>query len=734
MKRIPVVLLIIYSILAAIYSIVTPIFEAPDESYHFEFIQHLAYTPELPVQDPKVKTPWFQEGGQPPLYYGLMAPIVRLTTSQYEPYPLATNPHAKIGYGAADINHNVYVHSVAETFPWQGVPLSVHLIRLLNIVFGACTVYAVYRTARLALPGKPGIAILAMALVALNPIFLFISGSINNDNPVTLLSVLAIWLMLLIVQRGFTMQRVALLSLVMALAVLSKVSGMLLYGTAGALLLLLLVKQRISFRQALIAGTLFIVAFAVVVGWWFFRNLRLYGDPTAMQSLLAFMETRHDPYTFGVMLSEMDGLRYSSWALFGWFNVLGPLWFITLMDVFTGLALVGGIVWGVRHIRLRNFEPFYPIGLLGLHFVIVFVAFIQWNRLIWATTGRLLYPAIASMSILIALGWYSLVEGRKSLRPLAAIPVVILLVVALLLPFTTIAPAYAPPSPVSALPADAIPADVTFEKIQVAGFRIDPAPVLPGGNLPITLYLSGEPDPRDLSLYLTVFDGAGQPVGKIDSYPGSGNLPTSAWIPGSLYADSYAIPISPAARGPAQFSVEFGWWDFATKTRIPATQADGKSLAALILRGGTLLAPAPATPPMVAQSAVFSGALRLNGYALAPADGALRAGETLQVTLNWEGLTRVYEDFTVFLHLETEDGKLVAQDDSPPLRGVYPTSAWAPGQPFAEMRQIQIAPGKVPPGTYRLALGLYRPDDLSRLPVDSGGDTLILRTKVQVKE
>ena len=64
---------IIFSILASIYSIVTPIFESPDELWHYPFVWRLARTWELPVQDPANPQLWRQEGGQAPLYYALGA-------------------------------------------------------------------------------------------------------------------------------------------------------------------------------------------------------------------------------------------------------------------------------------------------------------------------------------------------------------------------------------------------------------------------------------------------------------------------------------------------------------------------------------------------------------------------------------------------------------------------------------------------------------------------------------
>ncbi|MBI3738734.1 MAG: hypothetical protein HY258_06780, partial [Chloroflexi bacterium] len=62
-----------FVLLATIYSIVTPIFEAGDEVWHYPVVQSIARGNGLPIQDPAIKTLWAQEGGQPPLYYALSA-------------------------------------------------------------------------------------------------------------------------------------------------------------------------------------------------------------------------------------------------------------------------------------------------------------------------------------------------------------------------------------------------------------------------------------------------------------------------------------------------------------------------------------------------------------------------------------------------------------------------------------------------------------------------------------
>jgi hypothetical protein len=731
-RYIPAIILAVYITLASIYSIATPMFEAPDENYHFALIHWIAHNWDLPVQDPAYKTPWFQEGSQPPLYYLFSAVVARIIPTPYEAYPLAVNPHAQIGIGLARINHNFFVHTPTDSVPWNGIPLQFHLIRFLSVIMGAVTIYGVHRVARLSLPDSPGIALLAMGFTAFNPMFLFLSASINNDNLVTMLGTLAIWLTLLIVQQGFTWRHMGFLAVILALGSISKLSGLTLYVVAGSALIALLFKRRITWQQLIGAGLITIAAFMVLAAWWYVRNLQLYGDVTGLKMMIAIIEPRKELYTIGVMLNEMQGLRISFWALFGWFNVIGPDWFLILMDLLTGIALIGGIMWAWRILRDRQFDHLLPVGILGLQFLITFVSLINWTRQTPGTQGRLLFPAIAAIATLTALGWHMLLTWRtkRISQGLSFVPVALMAGVAILSPFLTIAPAYAPPPTVARLPDHVTAVNVRFDKISVLGFRMGDQPVYPGEALPVTIYYQGQPDSRDLSLYLTAFDQAGRLIGKIDSYPGGGNLNTGSFDPSVIYEDTYLLEITREINQPLQAAMEFGWWDLSTQERVNPVRDDGTALDSLILRGGSLLSYQPTPQPAIIQPAVFSGALRLNGFTFSPADGVIKSGDPLIVSLIWEGLTKVHEDFTVFVHLETPEGQPITQADAPPLSNTYPTSAWAVGHAFADEHVLRVS---APPGTYRVLIGLYRPTDFSRLPVDSGGDTVILQMPITVK-
>jgi hypothetical protein len=83
------------------------------------------------------------------------------------------------------------------------------------------------------------------------------------------------------------------------------------------------------------------------------------------------------------------------------------------------------------------------------------------------------------------------------------------------------------------------------------------------------------------------------------------------------------------------------------------------------------------------------------------------------VTLYWQTDGQVSGDYTVFLHL-LANGIFLTQADAPPLGGDWPTSAWIPGQPFADAHQFELPP-ELPPGPYSLYLGFYDPASDARL-------------------
>jgi hypothetical protein len=128
-----------------------------------------------------------------------------------------------------------------------------------------------------------------------------------------------------------------------------------------------------------------------------------------------------------------------------------------------------------------------------------------------------------------------------------------------------------------------------------------------------------------------------------------------------------------------------------------------------------------AVPPMAHQTSVeFAGQIRLLGYDVQPPTSNLQ----LPVTLYWQALNVPRADYKVFIHLfDPADEHIAAQHDAMPLNGQYPTSWWAAGEVVSETVTLDLK--DVKPGMYRLAVGLYEPETLTRLEaVEPGGQRL----------
>jgi len=112
-------------------------------------------------------------------------------------------------------------------------------------------------------------------------------------------------------------------------------------------------------------------------------------------------------------------------------------------------------------------------------------------------------------------------------------------------------------------------------------------------------------------------------------------------------------------------------------------------------------------------------AIRLDGYSVSST--TVRPGATLMVTLDWEATGQIGQDYSVFIHVVDQSGKIVAQSDSYPENNRYPTSKWQIGYVVADSHAIAI-PDTTPAATYQIQAGLYQYQTLKRLqPNDQNG-------------
>jgi len=124
----------------------------------------------------------------------------------------------------------------------------------------------------------------------------------------------------------------------------------------------------------------------------------------------------------------------------------------------------------------------------------------------------------------------------------------------------------------------------------------------------------------------------------------------------------------------------------------------------------------------------YANGVRLLGYDLAALnDGTegplpVESGQRLRVTLYWYPARPITDDLLVFVHVLDAAGHRLGQDDAPPVRAAYPSSAWRAGEVMADAHDLRVLPG-APPGAYRLRVGWETPDGRA-LDVVAGSDVV----------
>jgi len=138
--------------------------------------------------------------------------------------------------------------------------------------------------------------------------------------------------------------------------------------------------------------------------------------------------------------------------------------------------------------------------------------------------------------------------------------------------------------------------------------------------------------------------------------------------------------------------------------------------------------PAPATPLW----ANFADELIFHGYNLP--NTPARPGDTLPLTLVWEARRRPQTDYAIFVQVRDDQNNTLARADHQPYKALLPTSSWPAGTVLPETTWLSL-PLDLPAGTYKIYVGLYRPDTLERLPLlnDTSGENALILEPLSVR-
>ncbi|MBK8985695.1 MAG: DUF2723 domain-containing protein [Chloroflexi bacterium] len=266
-----------------------------------------------------------------------------------------------------------------------------------------------------------------------------------------------------------------------------------------------------------------------------------------------------------------------------------------------------------------------------------------------------------------------------------------------------LAPPFTPPDELDwqTVTAVTLPATPTMELTRPIRAQIGPAALLSADfpaqirpQQPFTVLLSGYGDPSGIQVVLL---GAGQTLPETTQYR-------------TIYRQSWRE------------------WPFTAARMVEGAGENGRYQLLLTRPDQTIICGwlQPVSAHCVLGEVVVSGAPLPEGVSnyddkialldVAIADKTLQPGGQLHLTLQWQGLAPMADNYTLFLQVLDAQDRIVGQVDAWPLQGTLPTSGWTPGQTLTDPHTIQLS-GDMPPGNYRLLIGWYRLADLRRLPL-----------------
>ncbi len=239
--------------------------------------------------------------------------------------------------------------------------------------------------------------------------------------------------------------------------------------------------------------------------------------------------------------------------------------------------------------------------------------------------------------------------------------------------------------------------------------------------------ISGVTD-ANYGISLRLHDASGKVWKSLDTQPGYGFQPTSAWQPGTLN-DAYTLDLPNDLPRDRTYALDVILYRIASRQEVGRTAIDGIQLdphdwRAIEPPAHNFTAPAMPHP----LDAVFGDQIQLLGY------GLKREGDVLKIDLAWKALRDITSNYKVFAHVyDPRTETIAAQWDAMPRDNAYPTSRWIANEVVTETLTIPMT--GVPPGDYRLAVGLYEP--AGRLPlsgttgIDAENRRVILAEKIR---
>ncbi len=473
-------LLAAFLLLSLAYHYSVPLFEAPDETSHIEYLAFLHHNRALPRHGTDPDVPG--EGIQPPLYYVMTWPLFAAVSEEgLDLYLALHNVNWRLyGHEPSEISElaNPLVRfrqpsrysSSPRLFDRHAHLSSLLHLRWVSLVFGVLAVTATFLGVLRMTASQP-MAFLTAGLLAFNPQFLFVTNCVSNDSATVAIGSAALWLVAdsLREQSGNPTRRQYLLAgLLLGAGFLIKKTTI--PGLAVAAFVLLSFDARPLTRRLRDVALMGLVALLLAAPY-FAWNLASYGDPLGIGVERAANALLPGPERFGGRWNFFSTVYWdwtfeSYWARFGWMNLQTPKAVYLAFFALSWTGVLGfflhpramargeaGSAPSGQQVHLEDPNS-QPATFIGTRFRIYLVgsvlatlaAHVWFNLHVAQAQGRHLFAVAPQISCILALGLAHIGRREPSSRVRATVvvaPILALLGLAIYCLAGLILPAYA---------------------------------------------------------------------------------------------------------------------------------------------------------------------------------------------------------------------------------------------------------------------------------------------------
>ena len=416
----------LFVLLAFGYSVLMPIWEAPDEPAHYHIAWYLARAGRYPTL--KIN----YEAGQPRTYYYTASLVIRALDK--------INPRLSDYFLPFEYKHNL--RKPERRFDWTSdnyrFLLGVYLLRWINIVIGALALWVSWKAIQVIAPDKPALRLAAIALAGLTPQYLHITSSVSNDALGALAGALLFYLAVRVVNERSKI--LDLLSIVLAL-IFPLTTKLTVLPVSAALVIVIIWKWIINWhpkRWWLISGLA--ILFGIGILYFLFPNAFQLAVNEINWRLFSL---RKNALTNKYLTFILSQIIWTFWGKVGWIAIGLPAWIVNLLTVawFIGASINAAFLLKTRGASSPHFKLWSVTWFIALFTI----AAVMRNGLTTnASQGRFLFPAMGALSVLMISGWHDVLPARvQQIFPF--IVVLFMVGINILLWLTGLLPAYFQP-------------------------------------------------------------------------------------------------------------------------------------------------------------------------------------------------------------------------------------------------------------------------------------------------